>query len=102
MSKAGKVYRVASLAGMRFVDEEHTEHHTLTRYALTKGDRDFEAGSTVFIDENFRAYVVHDVNHPGGYTANVVEYDGELYCAFPFPWRFLSEDCGYQVEEDED
>ena len=101
MSEAGKVYRVASLAGMRFVNEENTEHHTLTRYVLTKGDYDFEAGTTVFIDENFRAYVVHDVDHQGGYTANVVEYDGELYCAFPFPWRFLSEECGYQVEEDE-
>lgn len=101
MSKAGKVYRVASLAGMRFVDEERTEHHTLTRYVLTKGDHDFAAGSTVFIDENFRAYVVNDVNHPVGYTARLVEYDGELYYTFPFPWRFLSEECGYQVEEDE-
>lgn len=101
MSKAGKVFQIDSLAGMRFVNEEQTEHHTLTRYVLTKGDRDFEAGSTVFIDENNRAHVVHDENHPGGYSANVVEYDGVLYRAYPFPWRFLSEVCGYQVEEDE-
>lgn len=101
MSKAGKVYQIDSLAGMRFVDEEHAEQCTLTRYVLTKGDREFEAGSTVFMDERFHAHIVHDENHSGGYGANIVEYDGVLYCAYPFPWRFLSEVCGYEVEEDE-
>ncbi|MRC99914.1 hypothetical protein GH856_28250, partial [Bacillus thuringiensis] len=62
----------------------------MIRYKLTKSDKDFPVGTPVFIEiDNDTAYIEYYGDHPVGYTAEYIEYEGERHRVIVFPWSFL-------------
>ncbi|MRB55639.1 hypothetical protein GH849_31700 [Bacillus thuringiensis] len=73
----------------------------MIRYKLTKSDKDFPVGTPVFIEiDNDTAYIEYYGDHPVGYTAEYIEYEGERHRVIVFPWSFLKV-FGYRAEVDE-
>ena len=73
----------------------------MIRYKLTKSDKDFPVGTPVFIEiDNDTAYIEYYGDHPVGYTAEYIEYEGERHHVIVFPWSFLKV-FGYRAEVDE-
>lgn len=73
----------------------------MIRYKLTKSDEDFPVGTPVFIDvDDGMAYIEYYGDHPVGYDAEYIEYEGEKHRVFGFRWSFLK-DFGYKAEVDE-
>ncbi|MRC56918.1 hypothetical protein GH877_30135, partial [Bacillus thuringiensis] len=70
----------------------------MIRYKLTKSDKDFPVGTPVFIEiDNDTAYIEYYGDHPVGYTAEYIEYEGERHRVIVFPWSFLKV-FGYRAE----
>lgn len=73
----------------------------MIRYKLTKSDKDFPVGTPVFIDvDDDTAYIEYYGEHPVGYDAEYIEYEGEQHRVIAFCWSFLK-DFGYRAEVDE-
>lgn len=71
----------------------------MKKYILTKADCDFPVGSTMFLDEEGDAHVVYEGEHPRGYGASIVEFEGKAYQTYGFPWVFLQM-FGYEAKEE--
>ncbi|MRB49351.1 hypothetical protein GH860_29805 [Bacillus thuringiensis] len=55
----------------------------------------------MFIEiDNDTAYIEYYGDHPVGYTAEYIEYEGERHRVIVFPWSFLKV-FGYRAEVDE-